>query len=78
MAKNRGVVYMGPGKVEVQSIDFPKLELTSRKFCYHLQCSESARKLYRDGSWWPAPKARVRSLRIVMISPSFDNDFSFK
>ena len=34
MASNRGVVYMGPGKVEVQSIDFPKLELGSRK-CNH-------------------------------------------
>jgi len=27
MADNRGVVYMGPGNVEVQDIDFPKLEL---------------------------------------------------
>ena len=27
MATNRGVAYMGPGKVEVQSIDFPKLAL---------------------------------------------------
>lgn len=26
MANNRGVVYMGPGKVEVQSIDFPKMK----------------------------------------------------
>ena len=34
MATNRGVVYMGPGKVEVQSIDFPKLALGSRK-CEH-------------------------------------------
>src|SRR6476661_6974327 len=34
MATNRGVVYMGPGKVEVQSIDFPKLEMGSRK-CEH-------------------------------------------
>src|SRR4028119_243309 len=25
MASNRGVVYTGPGKVEVQSIDFPEL-----------------------------------------------------
>jgi glutathione-independent formaldehyde dehydrogenase len=25
MASNRGVVYLGPGKVEVQSIDYPKL-----------------------------------------------------
>ncbi len=31
MANNRGVVYLGPGKVEVQSIDFPKLALGSRK-----------------------------------------------
>jgi glutathione-independent formaldehyde dehydrogenase len=34
MASNRGVAYLGPGKVEVQSIDFPKLELGSRK-CEH-------------------------------------------
>ncbi len=26
MAANRGVVYLGPGKVEVQSIDFPKMQ----------------------------------------------------
>src|ERR1035438_1458307 len=34
MANNRGVVYVGPGRVEVQSIDFPKLSLGSRK-CEH-------------------------------------------
>ena len=34
MATNRGVAYMGPGKVEVQSIDFPKLALGRRK-CNH-------------------------------------------
>jgi glutathione-independent formaldehyde dehydrogenase len=34
MAANRGVAYMGTGKVEVQSIDFPKLALGSRK-CEH-------------------------------------------
>src|SRR6185369_11426138 len=34
MASNRGVAYMGTGKVEVQSIDFPKLVLGSRK-CEH-------------------------------------------
>jgi glutathione-independent formaldehyde dehydrogenase len=34
MASNRGVAYMGPGKVEVQSIDDPKLALGSRK-CEH-------------------------------------------
>lgn len=34
MPENRGVVYMGPGKVEVQSIDFPKLALGARK-CEH-------------------------------------------
>jgi len=31
MAENRGVVYTGPGKVEVQAIDFPKLALGNRK-----------------------------------------------
>ena len=34
MAANRGVIYEGPGKVSVQSIDFPKLALGSRK-CNH-------------------------------------------
>ncbi len=34
MASNRGVAYMGRGKVEVQPIDYPKLELGSRK-CHH-------------------------------------------
>src|SRR5450759_1466361 len=34
MASNRGVAYMGPGKVEVQSIDYPKLALGDRK-CPH-------------------------------------------
>jgi len=34
MASNHGVVYLGPGKVEVQSIDFPKLALGNRK-CEH-------------------------------------------
>ncbi len=34
MSSNRGLAYMGPGKVEVQSIDYPKLALGSRK-CEH-------------------------------------------
>jgi glutathione-independent formaldehyde dehydrogenase len=34
MASNRGVVYMGPGVVEIQSIDFPELAIGSRK-CEH-------------------------------------------
>src|SRR5258708_1669284 len=34
MASNRGLAYMGPGNVEIQSIDFPKLALGSRK-CEH-------------------------------------------
>lgn len=34
MATNRGVVYMGPGEVGVQGIDFPKLALGNRK-CEH-------------------------------------------
>jgi glutathione-independent formaldehyde dehydrogenase len=34
MASNRGVAYMGTGHVEVQSIDYPKLALGSRK-CEH-------------------------------------------
>ncbi len=34
MANNHGVIYMGPGKVEIQGIDYPKLELAKRK-CDH-------------------------------------------
>lgn len=34
MPANRGVTYMGPGAVEIQSIDFPKLALGNRK-CEH-------------------------------------------
>ena len=34
MPSNRGVAYMAPGKVELQTIDFPKLSLGNRK-CEH-------------------------------------------
>src|SRR6185436_12489647 len=34
MAQNRGVAYIKPGVVEVQSIDYPKLSIGSRK-CDH-------------------------------------------
>ena len=34
MASNRGVAYMGPGRVEIQAIDYPKLALGDRK-CEH-------------------------------------------
>src|SRR6201996_6234996 len=35
MASNRGVAYVGPGKVEVRSIDFPKLVDPRGKRCDH-------------------------------------------
>lgn len=35
MASNRGVVYRGPGKVEVQSIDFPKMRAPNGKDIDH-------------------------------------------
>jgi len=35
MASNRGVVYLGPGKVEIQSIDFPKLQNPAGKMIDH-------------------------------------------
>lgn len=35
MASNRGVVYLGPGKVEVQSIDFPELKNPKGKEITH-------------------------------------------
>ncbi len=34
MASNRGVAYMGPGKVEIQYMDYPKLAMGDRK-CEH-------------------------------------------
>ncbi len=34
MPSNRGVAYISPGKVEVQSIDYPKLEMGGRQ-CHH-------------------------------------------
>jgi len=34
MASNRGLAYMGPGNVEIQSIDFPKLAIGNRR-CDH-------------------------------------------
>lgn len=34
MSSNRGVAYIGPGKVEIHSIDYPKLALGNRK-CEH-------------------------------------------
>src|ERR1017187_7757038 len=34
MSSNRGVAYMGPGVVEIQSIEYPKLALGNRK-CEH-------------------------------------------
>lgn len=35
MASNRGVVYLGPGKVEVQSIDYPKMRNPQSKQIEH-------------------------------------------
>src|SRR6202035_871133 len=35
MASNKGVVYLGPGKVEVQSIDYPKLQNPAGKKIDH-------------------------------------------
>ncbi len=35
MASNRGVVYLGPGKVEVQSIDYPKMQNPKGKTIEH-------------------------------------------
>ena len=35
MASNRGIAYVGPGKVEVQSIDFPKLIGPGGRRCEH-------------------------------------------
>jgi glutathione-independent formaldehyde dehydrogenase len=35
MASNRGVVYLGPNKVEVQSIDYPKLENPKKQKIEH-------------------------------------------
>lgn len=35
MASNRGIVYLRPGKVEVQSIDFPQMRAPNGKDLHH-------------------------------------------
>ena len=35
MANNRGLVYIGPGVVEIQNIDFPKLIGPAGRKCDH-------------------------------------------
>ena len=45
MASNRGVVYLGPGKVEVQSIDFPKLQNPAGKKIDHGAIRKAAKLL---------------------------------
>jgi hypothetical protein len=49
MASNRGVVYLGPGKVEVQSIDFPKMRAPDRRDIHH-----GSRFSAVAGSSWPS------------------------
>src|SRR5262249_16246276 len=55
----------------------PNFRLTSREFLYHLPCSSSARKLDSFGSGWLAPETAVRTERVVVSSPAFDDDLGF-
>ena len=48
MADNRGVAYIGPGKVEVQSIDFPKLELQDGPGVHHSVRARHSRDMETD------------------------------
>ena len=51
--------------------------LTSREFLYHLPCESSARKLDSFGSGWQAPETAVRTDRVVVNPPAFDDDLGF-
>ncbi len=49
MASNRCVVYMGPGKVEVKDIGYPKLELPEQnRKCGHWTTNTSLHALALD------------------------------
>jgi glutathione-independent formaldehyde dehydrogenase len=58
MASNHGVVYLGPGKVEVKSIDYPQLKTPQGKKIDHgviikpitTNISRSIRALRRNSS----------------------------
>ena len=51
--------------------------LTSREFLYHLPCESSARKLGGFGRRWQAPETAVRTDRVVVNPPSFDDNLGF-
>ena len=56
MASNRGAAYVGPGKVEMRSIDFPKLidpcgkrcDLVSVPFMWLVDAAGCARSAQRE------------------------------
>lgn len=56
MSSNRGVVYLGPGKVDVQRIDFPTFRNPAGKKIDH----ESHTKGRRDEYLWFGPTYGAR------------------
>src|SRR5215831_7036438 len=44
---------------------------------YHLPCSSSARKLDSFGRGWLSPETAVRTDRVVVNPPAFDDDLGF-
>jgi len=84
MASNRGVAYIGPGLVEVQSIDFPKAGSGksqvrarghSQKLCLRIFCGSDQHMVRgphhppERRSWW-ATKSQARSSRRATMSNS--------
>ena len=51
--------------------------MTSRELLYDLPCLSSARKLDSFGSGWLAPETAVRTDRVVVNPPAFDDDLGF-
>ncbi len=60
MASNRGVVYLGPGKVEVQSIDFPKMQAPTARTSIMVSSSRSSppTSAARTSTWCAAARPR--------------------
>ena len=65
MAENRGVVYLGPGQVEVQEIKYPKLANPEGKRIDHAAilkavstniCGSDQPSTSRSSRWTTAPK----------------------
>ena len=63
MASNHGVVYLGPGKVEVQSIDYPELKTPQgRKIDHGVIIKPITTNICgSDQQWYAAARPRRRT-----------------